>query len=59
MLPLGGLLIAVFAGWAVSRRSAEQELDMSSTGLFSLWRLLIRYLVPPALLLILVFGILG
>jgi NSS family neurotransmitter:Na+ symporter len=59
LLPLGGLLIAVFAGWKVSEGAASDELDMTNSALFRLWRLAIRYLVPPALALILVLGLLG
>jgi len=57
MLPLGGLLIAVFAGWFVSRESARDELAMASDGIFAFWRVAIRYAVPPALFLILALGI--
>lgn len=59
LLPLGGLLIAVFAGWRISRESVLDELDLSSPTLFALWRFAIRFLVPPAVLLILLFGITG
>jgi NSS family neurotransmitter:Na+ symporter len=59
LLPLGGLLIAVFAGWKVSRDSARDELNLNSAAAFALWRLAIRYLVPPALAVILVFGLTG
>ncbi|MGE0625611.1 MAG: sodium-dependent transporter [Pseudomonadales bacterium] len=57
LLPLGGFLIACFVGWFVSRRSSEAELDMANPALFRLWYLSIRYLVPPAVLLILVTGL--
>ena len=59
MLPLGGLLIAVFVGWFVSRESAANELALSSSAVFGVWHTAIRYLVPPALAAILVFGITG
>ncbi|MEM1154480.1 MAG: sodium-dependent transporter, partial [Pseudomonadota bacterium] len=59
MLPVGGLLIAVFAGWVILKRATRDELsDMTSWG-FSLWRLLVRFIVPPALLVIFVMGVLG
>jgi neurotransmitter:Na+ symporter, NSS family len=58
MLPVGGLLIAVFAGWVISRASSMEELRMESAGLFSLWYLLIRYVVPVAVVIILVTGLL-
>ena len=57
LLPLGGLLIALFVGWGVSRGSAEDELNPSFPVLFRFWHFAIRYLVPPALFLILVTGL--
>lgn len=59
MLPLGGLLIAVFAGWFVSKGTAKEELALGSEALFEVWHWLIRYLVPLAVLVILVVGIVG
>jgi len=59
LLPLGGLLIAAFVGWFVSRRTSEEELAMSNPALFRLWHVSIRYLVPPAVFLILVTGLSG
>ncbi len=45
MLPLGALLMAVFAGWMMTRASTEAELNTSS-GIYALWRFLIRYVAP-------------
>ena len=59
MLPLGGLLIAIFAGWFVSKGTAKEELALGSEALFEVWHWLIRYLVPLAVLVILVVGIVG
>lgn len=59
MLPLGGLLIAVFAGWCVSKSSAADELKMESEGLFSAWRFMIRFVVPVGVAVILVTGVVG
>jgi len=52
MLPLGGLLIAIFAGWRMSRASAVEELGMGESRGFALWQLLVRYVAPVAVLLI-------
>ncbi len=56
MLPIGGLLIAIFTGWVVKRSSSREELRMGS--LFSAWYLLIRYLVPFAIVVVLLTGLL-
>ena len=59
MLPAGGFLIALFAGWFVSRSAAREELGMASEALFDAWRLLLRYVAPAAVLIIFVFGVRG
>ena len=59
MLPLGGLLIAVFVGWFVKPATAEQELALTSPAWFRAWHGLLRYLAPAAVLLILAVGIFG
>lgn len=58
MLPLGGLFIAIFAGWFVSAKTSADELALGA-GPFMAWRFLIRFVVPPAVLLILVVGLIG
>jgi NSS family neurotransmitter:Na+ symporter len=57
LLPLGGLLIALFAGWAMHKESTRDELNTHSTRSFELWHFLIRFVVPPAVLVIFVMGI--
>ncbi len=59
MLPLGGLLIAVFAGWGISKMSSRDELNMKSSGVHSLWYFMIRFAVPVAVFIILVTGVTG
>lgn len=59
LLPVGGLLIALFAGWFVKTSSVRDELGMDSEALFGVWRLLVRYLAPAAVFLIFVFGVTG
>ena len=57
MLPLGGLMIAVFVAWFVGADTARAELALGKPWLFRAWRVLIRFVAPPAVLLILVFGL--
>ena len=49
-LPLGGLLIAVFAGWVMSKGSTLDEFERGASAGYDTWRLLIRWIVPIALL---------
>jgi len=56
LLPLGGLLVALFAGWALRRETLTSEIG---DGLFmNLWRFLIRWFVPIFVAFVLVFGFL-
>lgn len=45
MLPLGGLLITIFAGWVMCRNSTSDELGSSGT-LYKSWRILARFIAP-------------
>ncbi len=56
MLPLGGLLITIFAGWVMCRNSTSDELGTSG-GLFKAWRLLARFVAPIGILLVLINAI--
>ena len=59
LLPLGGLLIAVFAGWAVNKAASRDELTSLNAVTYEIWHFLIRFVVPPALLVIFVVGVTG
>jgi len=56
LLPLGGLLVAVFAGWVLSRDMLVSELGEGTV--MNVWRFLMRWFVPPFVAVILVFGFL-
>lgn len=47
MLPLGGMAIAIFAGWMMKTQHAEQELELPAAG-FQAWHFLIQYVSPAA-----------
>jgi len=52
MMPLGGMLIAVFVGWLVSRRILDEEFPEMSPAVFGLWRFAARVIAPLGILLI-------
>ena len=52
MLPLGGFLIALFAGWLMRRESSMEELGSGDSLRYRLWRMLVRYLAPLAIALV-------
>jgi NSS family neurotransmitter:Na+ symporter len=57
MLPLGGLLITIFAGWVMCRNSTSDELG-DSGALFKSWRLLARWAAPAGILIVLINAVL-
>jgi NSS family neurotransmitter:Na+ symporter len=54
ILPIGGLLIAGFVGWAWSRADALRTVGLQDGRLARAWLFLLRYLSPLLILLILV-----
>ncbi|MEZ5710950.1 MAG: sodium-dependent transporter [Blastomonas sp.] len=56
LLPLGGLLTAIFVGWVADRKLTDAENGISG-GLHLTWRFLVAWLCPVALTLILVLGL--
>jgi neurotransmitter:Na+ symporter, NSS family len=58
LLPLGGLFIAVFAGWIMRSEFSAEELGVSG-GIYRIWQLTTRFVVPPALAIIFFFGVAG
>jgi NSS family neurotransmitter:Na+ symporter len=57
MLPLGGLFIAIFAGWVMSRESTLDELQMGDHIGYRLWRFLLRFVTPLAVLIVFLHAI--
>ncbi len=57
MLPLGGIFIAVFAGWLMTKDNSQDELDMKSEVGYSIWRILIRFIAPIAVSIVLLHAI--
>lgn len=52
MMPIGGLLIAVLAGWGLRKSSTLDELQVRDSHWYRLWRILVRFVVPTAIALI-------
>ena len=60
LLPLSGLITAIFVGWIWGARSAADEIRVGAGDfrLAPLWSFIVRYVVPVALLYILIAGLL-
>lgn len=54
MLPLGGILVCFFAGWVLSRETMASEFENPAT--MAAWSFACRFVVPPAVAFILIFG---
>jgi neurotransmitter:Na+ symporter, NSS family len=54
MMPLGGLLIAIFAGWVIEKKMMEAELGKP---FFRIWRPLVRWGAPAVIGVVLVMGV--
>ncbi len=56
MLPLSGLLTAIFVGWFVAKESLKSDLALQG-GAFSLWYNLIRFVTPIAVAIVFVYNL--
>ena len=48
LLPLGGLLMAIFAGYVMNKNHVQEELNLNSS-LFALWRMTNNFIAPIAI----------
>ena len=59
LLPLGGLLIVIFAGWVLPWKTTEDELSLGQEYCgFAIWRMSVRYITPVLLLVVLIYSLL-
>jgi len=52
LLPIGGLLVAVYAGWFMPKRIRDAELEGLGAGLVKGWLALIRFVAPALVTLV-------
>lgn len=57
LLPLTGVLIALFVGWRLRRETARDELFEEHAWAFTAWRWLLRYVAVPAIVAVLIAGL--
>ena len=51
MLPLGGLFIALFAGWVMREESTREEI-YTHPAVYKIWRFLTRFIAPVAVIVV-------
>jgi len=59
LLLVGGALSAIFFGWLVPKALKLEELNVADGLLFMIWRLTIRFIIPPILVVVLLSVFLG
>ena len=52
MLPLGGVLIVIFASWLMSKSSTVDELGLGDSIAYKIWRFIARYVAPLGVIII-------
>lgn len=57
LLPVGGLLTSLFFGWWVPRNVKLDAIGIADSAAFRFWLFLIRFVIPPVLLVVLVTGL--
>jgi NSS family neurotransmitter:Na+ symporter len=53
MMPLCGLLLAIFTGWMIKPEAIQEELQIKNQTLFRVWFWLLRWVAPISIALIL------
>ncbi|MBY4675408.1 sodium-dependent transporter [Marinobacterium arenosum] len=52
MMPLGGLMMAIFCGWVLSRETTIDEMGMGKGLLYKAWLFTLRYVSPIAIIVV-------
>lgn len=61
-MAIGGMLLAIFAGWRLKKEDLKDELTNGGTvafGLFEVWYALIKYIIPVAIAIVALVGIIS
>jgi NSS family neurotransmitter:Na+ symporter len=64
MLPIGGLFISLFVGWHLDQKLVYAELTNQGTikiaiGFLKIYTFLLRFIVPPAIVAIFIYGLMA
>ena len=55
MMPLGGLAIALFAGWAMKREGLSDDIGLRG-GAYSMFMTVLRYLTPAGIIVVFLYN---
>ena len=59
LMPLGGMLVAIFAGWFFKPQLAMEELSAANINIFRTWRFFIKYISPVLVAAVFVYQLFG
>jgi NSS family neurotransmitter:Na+ symporter len=57
LMPLGGILMAVMAGWLLPKQEVFRDLHHASTVQYAAWRFVVRWLAPVAVGLLMLYNL--
>jgi len=57
LMPAGGVLVALLAGWGLSKQATLDELRLPDGIVYRGWRVLVRYVVPVTIFLVFVVNL--
>lgn len=58
-LPLGGLLIALYVGWAMDKQISREQLSSLNGALFTVWLFIVRFVAPILIAIVFLSSVLG
>ena len=59
LMPLGGMLVAIFAGWFFKPQLAMEELSPANLSIFRIWRFFIKFVSPILVAAVFVYQLIG
>jgi NSS family neurotransmitter:Na+ symporter len=57
MMPLGGLCIAIFTGWFMSKQAVENQLDIGNRIAFKSFMFVLRFITPAAVAVVFIYNL--
>ena len=57
LMPVGGMLFALFAGWKINQAMQVEELGVGNGALYRIWLVLARFVAPVAVALVFYFNL--
>lgn len=58
MMPLGGLMIAIFTGWYMNRQALQNQLALGNGALFNSFLFVLRFITPAAVATVFIYNLL-